>query len=170
MYPLAYQSYSEPPNPLLIMILSLSSCLQTIDALVHHPLLPVISVLDLVLRLSTRFVRPAFCKLWTDFYDGDFSVHGKRRYHEHCEEIRRLVPKERLLEYNVSEGWKPLCDFLGHAPPPSVEFPRGNDIQVFKKNFKHMMLVLLSFYAKKVIKIGSFAVASYTVIRWLRLA
>ena len=33
-------------------------------------------------------------------------------YHEHYERIRRLVPSERLLNYELGSGWKPLCDFL----------------------------------------------------------
>ena len=33
-------------------------------------------------------------------------------YDEWNEEVKRSVPKERLLIFNVKQGWKPLCDFL----------------------------------------------------------
>ena len=31
----------------------------------------------------------------------------------HNEEVKRIVPAERLLVWEVSEGWEPLCEFLG---------------------------------------------------------
>lgn len=36
-------------------------------------------------------------------------------YHEN---LRRIVPKERLLEFKVQDGYKPLCDFL-QVPVPT---------------------------------------------------
>lgn len=39
--------------------------------------------------------------------------------------IRGLVPKERLLEWYIDDGWEPLCEFLG-KPVPDVEFPHAN--------------------------------------------
>lgn len=36
------------------------------------------------------------------------------------------VPPERLLEWKASDGWEPLCKFLG-VPVPSTPFPRVND-------------------------------------------
>lgn len=39
--------------------------------------------------------------------------------------IRGLVPKERLLEWSVEDGWEPLCSFLG-KPVPGEPFPHVN--------------------------------------------
>ncbi|KAA3676121.1 uncharacterized protein DEA37_0002233 [Paragonimus westermani] len=36
--------------------------------------------------------------------------------------VNRVVPKDRLLVYNMKQGWKPLCDFL-QIPVPSTPFP-----------------------------------------------
>lgn len=44
---------------------------------------------------------------------------------EHCNMIRGLVPKERLLEWKVEDGWEPLCKFLG-KPIPDEPFPHVN--------------------------------------------
>ncbi|KAK4225773.1 hypothetical protein QBC38DRAFT_481997 [Podospora fimiseda] len=44
---------------------------------------------------------------------------------EHCAMIRGLVPKERLLEWYIEDGWEPLCKFLG-KPVPDVPFPHAN--------------------------------------------
>jgi hypothetical protein len=40
------------------------------------------------------------------------------------------VPKEKLLVYNVKEGWEPLCRFL-NVPVPSKTFPHSNTTSEF---------------------------------------
>ena len=42
------------------------------------------------------------------------------------EEVMRTVPAERLLVFEVKDGWEPLCKFL-NAPIPSTPFPHSND-------------------------------------------
>ncbi|KAJ7487001.1 P-loop containing nucleoside triphosphate hydrolase protein [Mycena latifolia] len=59
---------------------------------------------------------------------------AKVRFIAHYNKIRRIVPKERLLEYEVKEGWEPLCAFLGKDVPP-VEFPRTNDTKMMRERF-----------------------------------
>lgn len=39
--------------------------------------------------------------------------------------IRGLVPKDRLLEWHIEDGWEPLCKFL-NKPVPNFEFPHAN--------------------------------------------
>jgi Sulfotransferase domain len=112
-------------------------------------------------------VRPAFCKLWVDFYDGDFILHGKRRYREHYEEIRRLAPRENLLEYNISQGWRPLCDFLGD-PVPLMEFPRGIEIGVFQRNIARMFGFVEKFYALRLATVFCYAMVGYLALKWAK--
>ena len=57
-------------------------------------------------------------------------------YRRHVEAVRRLLPKSRLLEYDVAEGWAPLCEFLD-KPIPTVDFPRVNSTQEFKHRNTH---------------------------------
>ena len=54
-------------------------------------------------------------------------------YEKWNEEVKRVVPKERLLIFNVKEGWKPLCDFL-EVPVPAANqpFPHVNDTKEFQ--------------------------------------
>ena len=47
-------------------------------------------------------------------------------------EVKASVPPERLLVFQASDGWKPLCAFLG-VPEPAVPFPRVNDSAVMKQ-------------------------------------
>ncbi len=44
----------------------------------------------------------------------------------HNETVKRDIPAERLLVWNVSEGWEPLCEFL-ELPVPDVPLPHIND-------------------------------------------
>jgi len=46
-------------------------------------------------------------------------------YIRHIEEVKATVPAERLLVYSVSEGWEPLCQFLGQQVP-NIPFPHAN--------------------------------------------
>jgi hypothetical protein len=44
----------------------------------------------------------------------------------HNEAVKAAIPADRLLVYQVKEGWAPLCTFLG-VPVPDEPFPRTND-------------------------------------------
>ena len=46
----------------------------------------------------------------------------KKKYREHNERVTAVIPKERLLMFNVKQGWKPLCKFLG-CEIPDEDFP-----------------------------------------------
>jgi hypothetical protein len=48
----------------------------------------------------------------------------------HNEQVQRIVPAERLLVWEVSDGWEPLCDFLGVAVP-GEPLPHANDRATF---------------------------------------
>lgn len=60
-------------------------------------------------------------------------------YNNWIEEVRRTVPADRLLVFNVKQGWKPLCDFLG-LPVPSNPFPHENDAMVFQRMLKRIKI------------------------------
>jgi len=47
------------------------------------------------------------------------------RYKQHVEEVKATVPPDRLLVFDVKEGWEPLCHFLG-VPVPDEPFPHEN--------------------------------------------
>lgn len=51
--------------------------------------------------------------------------HAIALYRAHNEEVRRVIPPERLLVYHVSQGWGPLCAFLGR-PEPAEPMPSAN--------------------------------------------
>jgi len=49
-----------------------------------------------------------------------------RIYEGWIQEVRETVPADRLLVFNVREGWEPLCRFLGKEIPQE-KFPNMND-------------------------------------------
>ena len=49
---------------------------------------------------------------------------------EHIAAVRRTIPPERLLEFRVSDGWEPLCAFLGRGVPDEP-FPLTNTTEQF---------------------------------------
>ena len=49
----------------------------------------------------------------------------RKRYRIHNHHVKSIVPADKLLVYNVKQGWKPLCDFLG-CDVPAVDFPHEN--------------------------------------------
>ncbi len=53
------------------------------------------------------------------------------RYHRHNAEVKATIPEARLLVYDVSEGWAPLCRFLGR-PIPAGPYPQVNSTEDFK--------------------------------------
>ena len=55
-------------------------------------------------------------------------------YTEWNARVQRTVPNDKLLVFNVKEGWKPLCEFLG-VPVPDKEFPKVNSTESFQKKY-----------------------------------
>ncbi|KAJ7387372.1 hypothetical protein OS493_004366 [Desmophyllum pertusum] len=47
------------------------------------------------------------------------------KYRQHNERVQAIIPAEKLLVFNVKQGWQLLCDFLG-CDAPSTPFPRAN--------------------------------------------
>jgi hypothetical protein len=58
----------------------------------------------------------------------EWRQNAKTMYTEHYAAIRDLLQgqPDRLLDFKLEEGWKPLCAFLGQSIP-AVEFPRVNE-------------------------------------------
>jgi hypothetical protein len=48
------------------------------------------------------------------------------RMERHNAEVQATIPPERLLVWKVTDGWEPLCEFLG-VPVPGVPVPHIND-------------------------------------------
>ena len=71
--------------------------------------------------------------VWEGDFDGRFEdrEHAIEAFERHNEEVKRRVPPEKLLVYEVKQGWGPLCDFLG-VEAPDKPFPHLNDGEAFR--------------------------------------
>lgn len=65
------------------------------------------------------------------FSDRDYAISVFVR---HIEQVKRVVPSEQLLVYDVRSGWEPLCHFL-HVPLPNLSFPKENSTQEWQEKF-----------------------------------
>ncbi|MEO1130172.1 MAG: sulfotransferase family protein [Planctomycetota bacterium] len=57
--------------------------------------------------------------------------HLIRRFNEHFDAVRQAIPAERLLIFQASDGWDPLCEFL-ECPVPDSPYPFINDTEMTK--------------------------------------
>jgi hypothetical protein len=47
-------------------------------------------------------------------------------YEAHNTRVRATIPAHQLLEYNVKQGWEPLCEFMEISQCPTTPFPKSN--------------------------------------------
>jgi hypothetical protein len=73
--------------------------------------------------------------VWKNTFHGRFldKEYALELFRQHNEEVKRYVPADRLLVYDVAEGWEPLCRFLGVPVPEGKPFPRLNDTKEFQR-------------------------------------
>ena len=62
------------------------------------------------------------------------------QYEAHNAQVQATVPPERLLVFNVKQGWAPLCEFLGKEVPDEP-FPFVNETEDLNKARKVMVFV-----------------------------
>mmetsp|Transcript_5358 Transcript_5358/g.9101 ORF Transcript_5358/g.9101 Transcript_5358/m.9101 type:complete len:267 (-) Transcript_5358:43-843(-) len=64
----------------------------------------------------------------------------EKQYDAHNKTVRKVVPKEKLLVFNVKEGWAPLCKFLGKELPEEP-FPNVNESKELRRATTIMKVV-----------------------------
>jgi len=77
-------------------------------------------------------------------------------YEAQIRRVKEIVPEDRLLIWNIKDGWEPLCKFLG-KPIPNTPIPHDNktgDLQFVEKYFMQSnvgkeMNAYMKFYALK---------------------
>merc|ERR1711971_879474 len=61
-------------------------------------------------------------------------------FNSHVAEVKAHVPANRLLVFDVRDGWAPLCEFL-KRPVPDIPFPNVNDTAMMKLSFNIIRIV-----------------------------
>lgn len=74
--------------------------------------------------------------IWSGIFDDRFldKAHAIQVFNDHIQEVEAYCDPERLLVFEVAQGWQPLCDFLGVPVPPSP-FPHVNDAASLQRRF-----------------------------------
>jgi hypothetical protein len=82
--------------------------------------------------------------IWDGVFGGRFEdrAHAIQVFNRHNDEVRRVVPADRLLVYEVKEGWGPLCSFLGVPVPEATPFPHLNDAEEFRSRIGRAAFVM----------------------------
>ncbi|CAH8643707.1 unnamed protein product [Schistosoma rodhaini] len=87
-------------------------------------------------RLVTDSLKLAFQNDDLDFDDDAMLLEC---YEKHMKTFRENIPSERLLVYQVADGWEPLCRFLNVDIPANITFPIVNhqsDLQKLRELMK----------------------------------
>lgn len=122
--------------------------MRSLIARVYNPPAAILARVAYVFRSTGRWSRPVYTMVF-DNYFRHFPTNGKAVFEEHYAMVRRLVPKEQLLEYDIRDGWEPLCEFLGHDVPQDP-FPRTNDDEATGAMIRQLVL----FELRKALRMG----------------
>lgn len=101
------------------------------------------SVLNTILPASIRSIESTdpeqkvigewlFRVIWDGVFGGRITdrSHATRIYNQHVENVLKNTPSDRLLVFEGTQTWEPLCEFLG-CPVPDQPFPRANSTEEF---------------------------------------
>ena len=83
--------------------------------------------------MMQRRSKMVFEVIWDGLFDGrmDDKQHVIDVYLAHNQAVKDEVPADRLLVFESSQGWEPLCEFL-KVPVPDEAYPRVNTTEDFK--------------------------------------
>lgn len=97
--------------------------------LVHYRTIPLPPHMVTMTKAAEDFIgQQTFGGKWLD---KDTAIAA---FHRREAEVRATVPADRLLVFDVADGWEPLCAFLGR-PVPDEPFPNRNHADDFWTNF-----------------------------------
>jgi len=94
--------------------------------------------LDAIAPVQQRAVRLVEAVAWQGVFDGRFADKQQALtvFEQHLQKVKDSVPASNLLVYNVSQGWEPLCAFLGVDVPKDTPFPHLFDTAAFENQIK----------------------------------
>lgn len=100
-------------------------------------MLKVLGVFIPKLRNMSRVFSFARRIIWEKMYEEKFlnKEFAKSVFRKFNEDVVAYVPKEKLLVFEIKDGWKPLCKFLD-VDVPNEPFPRVNDTEEFNNRRK----------------------------------
>ena len=97
--------------------------------------------------------------VWNKIFEGRFEdeAYAKQVFLNHIAAVEANVSEDKLLIFEVSQGWEPLCTFLD-VPVPDRPFPRLNDTASVQRA---LTLMRTLFITVPVILVAGIAYAIY---------
>lgn len=73
--------------------------------------------------------------IWDRVFGGNMEDEARvcEIFEAHNAAVMDAAPKDRLLVFEASDGWGPLCEFL-EVPVPDTPYPRSNSTEEFQKH------------------------------------
>lgn len=92
-------------------------------------LLPLIVYFVPVIKHFPTYIQKLQSGRWGELYSkpGEEWSYGRNVWDRHIAYLERTVPKDKLVYFDVKDGWAPLCKALNVPIPEGVDFPRIND-------------------------------------------
>ncbi len=74
--------------------------------------------------------------IFEDTFEGQFTdkAYTLQRFQHHIDAVKQEISADRLLVFEVKQGWEPLCEFLD-VPVPDGPFPHVNDKETMRSVF-----------------------------------
>jgi hypothetical protein len=84
--------------------------------------------------MAGQFVEMVDRLVWDGLFHGRVTdrAHAVEVFNRHVEHVRSTCSNERLLVFDVADGWEPLCAFLD-VSVPDRPFPHLNDAKVTRR-------------------------------------
>jgi Sulfotransferase domain len=82
--------------------------------------------------------------MWENTFSGNFEdrEYAIEVFNRHNEGVKEHVPVDRLLVYEVKDGWEPMCVFLEVGVPEGKPFPHLNDTAAFVRMVQQRVAVV----------------------------
>lgn len=102
-------------------------------------MMSMVSIFKPQLRGTIKAIDFAEKCVWKGFFKNNFADKANtiKFYNEWIEDVKKSVPADKLIVFEVKDGWEPLCAFL-NKPVPSTPFPKVNDTAEFIARAKGM--------------------------------
>jgi hypothetical protein len=136
---------------------SARSTIYGIRRLASSPLFSLAAVFVPRLKRLRRTGRMITALAWEGTFHGRFEdrEYAIKVFERWNEEVKKCVPAQRLLVYEVKEGWAPLCEFLEVQPPQSEPFPHLNDAETFQRRIRRSHVLSVAVPTVAVITVGA---------------
>lgn len=87
------------------------------------------------------FVKMQENLIWQGRFEGRFEERefAINNFLRHAEEVKKHVPEDKLLVYDVNDGWEPLCKFLG-VDMPQNPFPHHHEQKEYLRYIRNVKI------------------------------